>query len=167
MRLNINNNLIIKFANKKDAKIILRFIKELAKYEKLEHEVTATEELIQENLFGENSKAEAILAYVDDNPVAFAIFFHNFSTFLAKPGLYLEDLYVLPEARGNGIGKIMLSFLAKLAIERDCGRLEWWVLDWNKPAIDFYENLGAESMDEWTVFRIAGDTLTNLANSEK
>ncbi len=166
MRINNHNKLIIKFAKKKDAKIILRFIKELAKYEKLEHEVVATEELIEKNIFGEDSKAEALLGYWENEPVAFAIFFHNFSTFLAKPGLYLEDLFVLPEMRGKGFGKQMLQHLAQLAIERDCGRLEWWVLDWNEPAINFYKSIDAVPMDEWTVFRLTGNALKNLADSE-
>ena len=160
------DKLTIMRAEKKDSKTILYFIKELAKYERLEHEVVATEELIEKNLFGENSKAEAILGYWENKPVAFAIFFHNFSTFLAKPGLYLEDLFVLPEMRGKGFGKQMLQHLAKLAKERDCGRLEWWVLDWNQPAINFYKSIDAVPMDEWTVFRLTGDALNNLADSE-
>lgn len=152
-----------RFAAKKDTAKILFFIKELAKYEKLENEVVATEELLSEWIFDKN-KAEVIFALNEnDKEVGFALFFHNFSTFLGKSGIYLEDLYVMPKYRGKGYGKGLLKQLAKIAVERKCGRLEWWVLDWNKPSIDFYKSLGAIPMDEWTTFRITGDTLTNLA----
>lgn len=162
--MNQNNNIVIRFATASDVPLILQFIKELADYEKLLDQVVATEELLLEKLFGDKQYAEVILAYVDHKPVGFALFFHNFSTFLGKPGIYLEDLYVKPESRGLGIGKKLLSFLANLAIERDCGRLEWWVLDWNKPAWDFYLSIGAKPMEEWTVHRVSGQELINLAD---
>ncbi len=152
----------IRFAEKKDVPLILEFIKELADYEKMLNEVVATEELLAESLF-ERKMAEVIIGEYKNKPVAFALFFHNFSTFLGKPGIYLEDLYVKPEARGKGIGKTMLAFLAKLCVDRKCGRLEWSCLDWNKPAIEFYKQMGAAPMDEWTVYRICGDALDELA----
>jgi GNAT superfamily N-acetyltransferase len=158
----------IRFATIDDVSLILYFIQELATFEKLRHEVTATEELLREKLFGLKRYAEVIFAYQDDQTVVgFALFFHNFSTFLAKPGIYLEDLFVMPQLRGQGIGKKMLGFLADLAIKRDCGRLEWWVLDWNKSAIDFYRSIGAIPMDEWTVQRISGEALNALASLAK
>jgi len=153
---------IIRFALEEDVPLILNFIRELAEYEHMLDEVVATKELLQEWLF-EKKKAEVIIGELNGKSVAFALFFHNFSTFLGRSGIYLEDLYVHPEARGNGIGKKMLKYLAKLAVERGCGRLEWWCLDWNKSSIAFYLSLGAEPMDDWTVYRIAGDTLINLA----
>ncbi len=156
-------NLTIRNAEPSDASTILWFINQLAEYEKLPHEVSATKKLITDSLFGENAKAECLLGYHENKPVCFAIFFHNYSTFLAKPGLYLEDLFVIPEMRGKGFGKTMLKHLAKIAVERDCGRFEWAVLDWNKPAIDFYKSLGAVPMDEWTVFRLTGDSLKKLS----
>lgn len=198
----------IKLANKKDVPLILKFIKDLAEYEKLAHEVVATEEILTETLFGEetgeqeglregkqkekgneqeglpNGKqrnlhkneekplqkerrnyAEVIIAYLNNQPVGFALYFHNFSTFLGRPGIYIEDLYVTPEARGKGVGQKLLAFLAKLAKDRKCGRLEWWVLDWNKPAIEFYKKIKAIPMDEWTVFRVTGQALDDLAAS--
>jgi GNAT superfamily N-acetyltransferase len=163
----MNYNFKINFATSSDIPLILQFIKELAEYEKLLHEVVATEELLKETLFGSKSHAEVIIGYLEEKPVSFALFFHNFSTFLGKPGIYLEDLYVKPEARGQGIGKIMLSYLAKLAKDRNCGRLEWWVLDWNETAINFYKSIGAKPMDEWTVYRVTGQELNNLANDFK
>lgn len=159
-----NSEFKINKAEKTDASTVLYFIKQLAEYEKLSHEVEATVEKIEETLFGENSKAECVIGYYENKPVGFAIFFHNYSTFLAKPGIYLEDLFVLPEMRGKGFGKKLLQYLANLAIERNCGRLEWWVLNWNKPAIDFYKSLNAVPMDEWTVFRVTGDSLNKLAD---
>ncbi|MDF2690843.1 MAG: family N-acetyltransferase [Gammaproteobacteria bacterium] len=159
-------NFSIKHAVKEDVALILSFIKELAEFEKLAHEVVATEAILSESLFGSRPYAEAIIAYVNQMPVGFALFFHNFSTFLGRPGLYLEDLFVKPEARGLGIGLKMLSYLAKLAKERNCGRFEWWVLDWNSPAIEFYKRIGARPMDEWTVFRVSGDQLEQLAQSQ-
>lgn len=154
----------IRFATEEDVPLLLRFIKELAEYEKLSHEVSATEEILRDSLFGDRSVAEAMLAHRGDEPAGFALFFHNFSTFLGRPGIYLEDLYVRPEFRGSGIGRALLAYLAKLAKERDCGRLEWWVLDWNEPSIGFYESLGAVAMDDWTVYRVTGDALDKLSN---
>lgn len=156
-------NLKLRFAEKSDVPLILAFIKELADYENLSSEVVATEEILAESLF-EKKAAEVIIGEYNNKPVAFALFFHNFSTFLGRPGLYLEDLYVKPEMRGKGIGTIMLSFLAKLALERNCGRLEWWCLDWNQSAIQFYKQMGAVPMDEWTVFRVHDTALNRLAS---
>jgi GNAT superfamily N-acetyltransferase len=152
-------------AGPEDCADILKFIKYLAVYEKLEHEVVATTEVLRENLFGRRRTAEVLFASIGGRRVGIAIFFHNFSTFLGKPGIYLEDLFVLPEARGKGAGKALLVHLAKLAVERDCGRLEWSVLDWNTPAIDFYKSLGAVAMDEWTVYRLTGEGLAHLASA--
>ena len=152
-----------RFATIEDTSKILFFIKELAKYEKLENEVVGTEELLKKWLF-EEKKAEVIFGLEDEKEVGFALFFHNFSTFLCRAGIYLEDLFVLPEYRGKGYGKAFLKRLAKIAIERECGRLEWWCLDWNKPSIDFYLSMGAETMKDWTVYRIAGDTLKKLGD---
>lgn len=154
----------IRFATIKDVSLILEFIRDLADYENMLHEVVATEEVLIESLF-ERKMAEVVIGEYKNKPVAFALFFHNFSTFLGRPGIYLEDLYVKPEMRGKGIGKVMLSFLAKLAIERKCGRLEWWCLDWNEPSIHFYKQLGAVPMDEWTVFRVYGEALKKLAKA--
>lgn len=156
-------DLEIRLATEADVPLILHFIKELAEYERLSHEVVATEEALRNSLFGERRVAEVVLGYVGDDPASFALFFHNFSTFLGKPGIYLEDLYVRPEFRGAGIGRAMLVYLANLAKERGCGRLEWWVLDWNDPAIRFYKTLGAVPMDDWTVYRVAGEALDELA----
>lgn len=155
----------VRFADGNDAGLILAFIRELADYENLLAEVTATEELLRKTLF-EDRKAEVIIGEVDGEPVAFALFFSNFSTFLGKPGLYLEDLYVKEGYRGYGFGKQLLSFLANLVIVRDYGRLEWWCLDWNKPSIDFYRKMGAEPMDEWTVFRLTGKELEKVASGD-
>ncbi len=152
-----------RYAEKKDTALILQFIKDLAEYEKMLDEVVATEELLSEWIF-EKNKAEVIFILEQEKEVGFALFFHNFSTFLGRAGIYLEDLYVKPEYRGRGYGKALLKELAKIAEERGCGRLEWWCLDWNKPSIDFYRSLGAVPMDEWTVYRIAGDTLQELAS---
>ena len=154
----------IRTATLADVPLILSFIRELAKYEKLENEVVADEEQLKKSLFGEHKGAEVILGFYDDKPVAFAVFFHNFSTFLGKPGLYLEDLFVKPEMRGKGLGKILLSYLAKLAHDRGCGRFEWWVLDWNEPALKFYRSIGAQPMNDWTVQRVTGDALEALAS---
>lgn len=153
----------VRSATEEDVPLLLRFIKELAEYERLSHEVTATEEDLRSSLFGEFRAAEALLAYLGDEPAGFALFFHNFSTFLGKPGLYMEDLYVSPDFRGTGVGKALLASLAKLAAERGCGRLEWWVLNWNEPAIEFYKSIGARPMDDWTVYRLTGDELEKLA----
>ena len=157
------SNFKIRFAEEEDTKLILDFIKELANYEKLLNEVVATEEILFDSLFVQK-KAEVIIGEYDGKPVGFALFFHNFSTFLGKPGIYLEDLYIKPEMRGKGLGKIMLSFLGKLAVERNCGRLEWWCIDWNEPSIEFYKGMGAKAMDEWTVYRVDNVALSNLAN---
>ena len=154
----------IREASKSDVPLILSFIKELAEYEKLSHEVVATEEILKESLFGEFSSAEVVFGYYKNEPVAFALFFHNFSTFLGKPGLYLEDLFVKPKLRGKGFGKVMLSYLAHVARKSGCGRFEWWVLDWNEPAIKFYNSIGAKPMDEWTVQRVDGESLERLAD---
>lgn len=152
----------IRFAEEKDVSLILHFIKELADYEKMLNEVVATEEILYEWIF-EKNKAEVIFAMEDGKEIGFALFFHNFSTFLGRAGVYLEDLYVMPEYRGKGYGKALLKQLAKIAVERGCGRLEWWCLDWNQPSIDFYRSLGAVPMDDWTVYRITGDTLIEMA----
>lgn len=151
-----------RFATEDDLTLILDFIRQLAEYEDMLDEVVATEELLNEWIF-EKKVAEVIFALEDDVEVGFALFFHNFSTFLGKAGIYLEDLFVKPEYRGKGYGKGLIKKLASIAVERNCGRLEWWCLDWNKPSIDFYLSLGAEPMDEWTVYRITGDTLKRLA----
>jgi GNAT superfamily N-acetyltransferase len=148
-----------------DVPLVLDFIRALAEYERLAHEVQATEDGLRATLFGAHPYAEVVFAVVDEHEVGFALFFHNYSTFLAKPGLYLEDLFVLPEARGRGVGKALLKELARIAVERDCGRFEWWVLDWNEPSIEFYRRQGAVPMDEWTVFRVTGDALDHLAQS--
>lgn len=151
-----------RYANENDTALILQFIKELADYEKMSENVIATEELLKEWIF-DKKKAEVIFVLEDNNEVGFALFFHNFSTFLGRAGIYLEDLYVKPAYRGKGYGKGLIQALAKIAVDRGCGRLEWWCLDWNKPSIDFYLSLGAEPMDDWTVYRLTGDTLQNLA----
>lgn len=155
-------NFVIKSATIADVSLILQFIKELAEYEKLSHEVVATEDDLKQTLFGLRPTAEVMIGYLDEKPMAFALFFHNYSTFLGKPGIYLEDLFVKPEARGKGIGYQMLRHLAEIAKQRGCGRLEWSVLDWNQAAIEFYTRLGAKPMDEWTVFRLTGEALANL-----
>jgi GNAT superfamily N-acetyltransferase len=146
-----------------DVPLILSFIKGLAEYEKLSDAVIATEESLHRTLFGARPYAEVMIAELDDEPAGFALYFHNYSTFLAKPGIYLEDVFVLPEKRGRGVGKALLAELARIAVARGCGRLEWSVLDWNEPAIGFYKTLGAVPQDEWTVFRLAGDALDKLA----
>lgn len=150
-----------RFATRRDIPLILQFIKDLAEYEKLLDEVVATEEILDEWIFGKD-KAEVLFVLEDEVEVGFALFFHNFSTFLGRAGIYLEDLFVKPTYRGKGYGKALLEKLAEIAVERGCGRLEWWVLDWNTPSIDFYKSLGAEPMDEWTVFRITGETLQKM-----
>lgn len=153
-----------RYAVKKDAALILEFIRELAVYEEMEEEVVATEELLEEWIF-DKKKAEVIFAVVDGTEVGFALFFHNFSTFLGRAGIYLEDLFVKEEYRGFGYGKATLHKLAQIAVERGCGRLEWSCLDWNKPSIDFYLSLGAVPMDEWTVYRVTGDRLKEMGTS--
>ena len=154
-------NLKIRLAEPADTLLILRFIKELAEYEKLAHEVVATKEILDETLFGERSYAEVIIAEYNNEPVGYTLFFHNFSTFLGRPGLYIEDIYVTPEYRGKGIGQALLACCARLAKERKCGRMEWWVLKWN-PARKFYEKIGAEAMDEWVVYRLTGEAMERM-----
>lgn len=146
-----------------DVPLILDCIRGLAEYERLPHEVVATEDRLRRTLFGARPAAEVLLAHCGTEPAGFALFFHNYSTFLALPGIYLEDLFVRPEHRGSGIGGQLLAELARLAVDRDCGRLEWSVLDWNEPAIRFYQRLGAVAMDDWTVFRVTGEALLQLA----
>lgn len=158
----MNGETEIRFATAQDIPIILDFIKKLAEYEKMSDEVVATEELLNEWIF-QKQKAEVIFALEDGKEVGFALFFHNFSTFLGKAGIYLEDLFVLSEYRGRGHGKALLSRLAEIACERGCGRLEWSCLDWNKPSIDFYLSLGASPMDDWTVYRVTGEKLIQLS----
>ncbi|TYC83642.1 GNAT family N-acetyltransferase [Acetobacterium wieringae] len=162
MKSELNSELTFREAEKEDVGLILYFIKELASYEKMLDQVVATEAGLTEWLF-EKKTAEVIFAELNGVEIGFALFFHNFSTFLGQAGLYLEDLYVLPKYRGLGYGKEILTQLAKIAVKRGCGRLEWWCLDWNQPSIDFYLSLGAKAMDEWTVYRITGDTLLELA----
>lgn len=146
-----------------DVPLILSLIRELAEYERLSHEVVATEEMLRDSLFGERRVAEVLIGHLDEEPAGFALFFHNFSTFLGRPGIYLEDLYVRPEFRGSGVGRALLIHLASIARERGCGRLEWSVLDWNEPAIGFYERIGASPVSGWTVYRVTGEALEELA----
>jgi GNAT superfamily N-acetyltransferase len=153
----------IRAGEREDVPLIAELIRGLARYEKLEHEVVMTEEKLTDSLFGERRYAETIIAEDDGEPVGFALFFHNYSTFLAQPGIYLEDLFVRPEKRGGGIGRALLERLAQLAVERGCGRLEWAVLDWNVDAIRFYERLGAKPNAEWTVYRLTGEALHRVA----
>ncbi len=155
----------IRIAEKEDIPVVLDFIKKLAEYERLSHEVVATEGDLGKYLFGEHQVAEVVIGYEGEQPVGFALFFHNFSTFLGKPGIYLEDLFVLESHRGKGYGKLLLAWLAALALERNCGRLEWAVLDWNEPSIDFYKLLGAKMMEEWIVNRLTGENLVKLAST--
>src|SRR5260370_40193918 len=157
-------SLRIASATERDLSLILSFIKKLAEYEKLSHVVVVTEDLLRDALFGSRLVAEVIIAYWDDEPVGFALFFHNFSTFLGRRGIYLEDLFVDLPHRGKRIGKALLIHLAKIAKERNCGRFDWAVLDWNKPAIDFYRGLGAAPLDDWTLFRVSGEALDRLAS---
>lgn len=153
-------------ATETDVPLILQFIRDLAEYERLSDACVATEEAVRETLFGERRYAEVIIAEHDGAPAGFALFFHNYSTFLARPGIYLEDLYVRPELRGHGIGRALLARLAALAVERKCGRLEWAVLNWNEPAIRFYRSLGALPQDEWTVYRVTGEALERLSRTD-
>jgi len=150
-------------ATEHDVAVILDLIRQLAEYERLSDKVTATEDQLRMTLFGERPAAEVLLASTDGETVGFAIFFSSYSTFLAKPGIYLEDLFVKPHVRGRGIGTALLARLAQLAVERDCGRVEWAVLDWNEPSIGFYESLGAVALNDWTTFRLTGDALTKLS----
>lgn len=159
----VTTDLNIRPATSKDCELILSFILELAEYEKLTHEVVATAETLQETLFGSKAYAEVLIAEHQDKPVGYALFFHNFSTFIGRPGIYLEDIYVQPAMRGKGFGKRLMTFIAALAVERNCARLEWSVLDWNEPSIKFYRSIGAIPMDGWTVQRLTGDALNELA----
>jgi len=152
-------------ATERDVPLILRLIKALAEYERMSGDVVATEEGLRETLFGPRPAAEVVVGYAGEEPAGFALFFHNFSTFVGKPGLYLEDLFVVPKFRGRGYGKALLAHLARIAVERNCGRFEWTVLDWNEPAIGFYRKLGAVPMEDWTIFRVSGDALETLAGA--
>jgi len=158
----LSEQFIIRPAEESDVKIILQFIKGLGEYEKLSNEVVATEEKLRKTLFKQKI-AEVIIGEYGGEPVGFALFFHNYSTFLGQAGIYLEDLFIIPEMRGKGFGKTMLKHLAKLALDRDCGRLEWACLDWNEPSICFYKGLGAKALDDWTVYRVTGETLFDMA----
>ena len=161
----MTSDIRIEAATVADVPVILRMIEALAEYERMSSEVVATEASVRDTLFGSRPSAEAVIAYAEGRPVGFAVWFHNYSTFLSRRGLYLEDLFVLPEWRGRGIGAALLRHLAGVAVQRGCGRMEWAVLDWNEPAIRFYQNLGAKAMDEWTVYRLTGDALTGLGAS--
>jgi len=143
---------------------MLQFIKGIAEYEKLLHEVEATEEKLRESLFSANANTEALLCYLGDVPVAYAVYFHNFSTFVGKKGIYLEDIFVYPEYRKKGIGKLLLKHIAQIAVEGNCGRMEWAVLNWNQPAIEFYKSIGAVPLDEWSIFRLTESALKNFAD---
>ncbi len=160
----MSDRVIIRPATEHDIPTILGFIRALAEYEHLAHEVVATEDSLRRTLFGARAYAEVVFACVNDEPLGFALFFHNYSTFLGKAGIYLEDLFVHPQARGRGLGKRLLTWLAQTAVARDCGRLEWAVLDWNQPSIDFYKSLGAVHKHEWQIFRLTGQALTALAD---
>lgn len=164
--MNLNRITKIVPATVSDVPEILRFIRELAIYEKLEHEMVADEIALTQTLFGKERYAEVLFLEEEGVKVAFALFFHNYSTFLGKPGIYLEDLFVLPQYRGKGYGKQLLAHLAKTAVQRNCGRLEWSVLNWNTPAIEFYNSLGAKPMSEWTVNRLTGDALYQLSSQD-
>lgn len=163
---NTLNQLSIREALSEDTSTILHFIRELAIYEKAEHEVLATEQSIKESIFSKDSHVNALICELNDEPIGFAIYFYNYSTWLAKPGLYLEDLYVSFEHRGNGAGKLLLKKLANIALKKGCGRFEWSCLDWNKPSRDFYESIGAKSQDEWVSYRMTGQTLIDFAESK-
>ncbi len=160
-------NFGIRIATENDIPIILSLIRELAVYEKLEHELIATEELMRQSLFCEKPAAEVLIAEYEDTPVGYALFFHNFSTFLGKKGLYLEDLFIKPHYRGKGFGKALLLHVVRLAKERNCGRVEWSVLNWNQPAIDFYKSLGAVPMDGWTVYRLDEEVIKKVENQKE
>lgn len=157
------SNIIIRNAEIGDCELILSFIQHLADYEKMSNDVVATTQDLENTLFGDKRYAEVVIAELDGSAVGFALFFHNYSTFIGKAGIFLEDLFVLPEARGKKIGKNLLVHLAKIAVERGCARFEWSVLDWNQPAIDFYRSIGAIGMEEWTVQRVDGENLNRLA----
>jgi GNAT superfamily N-acetyltransferase len=159
------SNLTVRNAVPEDAELILNFITELARYEKAEHHVLATHESILESLFSKDASAKALICSLDDKPIGYAVYFYNYSTWLGKNGLYLEDLYISQDQRNCGAGKFLLKYLAQLAVENGCGRFEWCVLDWNEPAIKFYEKIGAKAQNEWVIYRLAGDDLTSFANA--
>lgn len=163
-QVHASETISLRFATVEDVPLILKLIRGLAEYERLASEAVVTEDGLRKSLFGERPQAEVIIAELGGQPAGFALFFHNFSTFLGKHGLYLEDLFVFPEFRGHGIGRALMARLARIAVERDCGRFEWWVLDWNAPAIGFYESLGARPMSDWTVYRLTGEPLARLAD---
>jgi GNAT superfamily N-acetyltransferase len=156
-------NFYIRPATADQVRLVLDFIREMAEYENLTNEVVADEDILRETLFGEKRSAEALIGYYNDKPVGFAIFFYNFSSFTGRPGLYIEDIYVKAEHRGKGFGRALLLYLARLARDKECARMEWAVLTWNEPAINFYKKMGAVSMDEWRIFRLYGDALKKLA----
>lgn len=151
-------------ATERDVPLVLSLIKALAEYEQLAHEVVATEEGLRRTLFGPGARAEVSIAYAGTEPIGFAVWFHNYSTFLGRAGLYLEDLFVSPQWRGRGVGRRLLAYVARIAVNRGCGRMEWSVLNWNEPALGFYRKLGARAMDDWTVYRLTGDALSRLAS---
>ncbi len=159
--------IVLRFATAEDAGLILDFVRQLASHQNLSHEVVADADLLQRSLFGERRVVEVVIAFCDGQPAGFALFFHSFSASLGRPGIYLDNLFVDPDLRGRGIGRALFAFLARLAIERGCGRLEWSELDWNEPAIRFYERLGAQAMDELTIFRLTGDALEKLAKGRR
>lgn len=159
------SELRIERATARDVPLVLSLIKALAEYERLADEAVATEAGLRESLFGPQARAEVAIAHAGEEPVGFAVWFHNYSTFLGRAGLYLEDLFVLPQWRGRGIGRQLLAYVARVAVARRCGRMEWSVLDWNEPAIRFYRRMGARAMDEWTVYRLTGEALTQLAST--
>jgi GNAT superfamily N-acetyltransferase len=158
-------NLDIRPATASQVRLVMNFIKEMAEYERLTHEVVADEDILRENLFGKNRSAEAVIGYYKKKPVGYAMFFYNFSSFTGRPGLYIEDIYVKTEHRGKGFGRALLLYLARLARDKECARMEWAVLTWNEPAINFYKKMGAVSMDEWRVFRLSGESLKKLAGN--
>jgi GNAT superfamily N-acetyltransferase len=158
----VTSGVITRAATARDVPVILSLIKELAEYEHLSHEVVATEEGLEKTLFGPKSFAEVLLAEAKGEACGFCLFFHNYSTFLARPGLYIEDIFVKPHYRGRGVGKTLFAHMQRIARDRDCGRMEWWVLDWNQPAIDFYTGIGAKPMDEWTVYRLTEEQLKRV-----
>jgi GNAT superfamily N-acetyltransferase len=161
----IRNALRIEPATEADVPVVLGLINALAAYERMSHAVVADEAALRASLFGPSPAAEVVIATIDREPAGFAVWFHNYSTFLGRRGLYLEDLFVVPERRGRGIGRALLAYLARVAVARDCGRMEWAVLDWNEPAIGFYQRLGAKPMSGWTVYRLTGDELVRLART--
>jgi GNAT superfamily N-acetyltransferase len=156
-------DITLRFAVEGDVPLILAFIKEIAEFERLSHEVTATEESLRDSLFSGANNPEVVLCFLNNQPVAYAVFYHNFSTFVGRKGLYLEDIYVKPEQRHSGIGRKLFKFIAKVAVERNCGRMEWAVLNWNRPAIRFYESMGARPLTEWTLFRLQDEQIKKVA----